>query len=215
MGEAHKGHDLSDVKAVLEQLQRLDLDAAEHEASLKKTGSPIGQAAPARASLPADLSTFDRKRAAIMAAKRQPGPRRHTASYLSVAGALIVGAVILLGAGIIRVPRDLRMGVHKAELQRKESETALLAEARRFLSEGDVTLARSKLLSAEPERRAEVAFMLAQSYDPNYLASLPKISGLPDRFEAERWYKKWHELAVQSGLEMDSGRLQRIINAMR
>jgi hypothetical protein len=69
-------------------------------------------------------------------------------------------------------------------------------------------------MRAGPEERAELAFMLAQSFDPNYLRTLPKANGAPDRAEAERWYKKWYELAVNSGLEMDSGRLKRIINAM-
>jgi hypothetical protein len=40
-------------------------------------------------------------------------------------------------------------------------------------------------------------------------------NSLPDRVQAEAWYRKWHEIAVNSGLEMDGGRLQRIINAMR
>ncbi len=41
-----------------------------------------------------------------------------------------------------------------------------------------------------------------------------KANNIPNKAEAEHWYKKWYELAAQSGLEMDSGRLQRLINAM-
>ncbi len=90
----------------------------------------------------------------------------------------------------------------------------VLTEARTLLSQGDVALARSVLLSGQPDREADLAFTLAQSYDPNYLRSLPKADSSADSIEAERWYRIWYELALKSGLDMDGERLKRIINAM-
>ena len=55
----------------------------------------------------------------------------------------------------------------------------------------------------------------AQTYDPNFLRPLQNANGVPDPSEAERWYRKWYELAARSGLEMDAGRLQRIVNSMQ
>jgi hypothetical protein len=125
-------------------------------------------------------------------------------------------AGILLATGVVHLPGRQKNGAAKVTtpLQQQESESALLADARRLINEGDITQARTRLLQGGPDHHAEAAFMLAQSYDPNYLQALPKANNLPDRAEAERWYKKWYELAAQSGLEMDSGRLQRLINAM-
>ncbi|MGO8953040.1 MAG: hypothetical protein ACLPWS_04015 [Rhodomicrobium sp.] len=211
---------LAEVKAVLRKLQRLDpvADAGHDQANQSNPGLLAAPAHPSSPPVRADISIFDRKHAAIAAAGPKTRPKRRIALQLFSAGVLIGGVAILFAAGTFHLPKSLRTGTQTKDTaaiaQTKESESKLLAEERRILSEGDVILARSRLLRDEPGRRPEVAFMLAQSYDPNYLQSLAKTNGLPDPAEAERWYKRWHELAAQSGLEMDSGRLQRIINAM-
>jgi hypothetical protein len=197
---------LDEVKFVLRKLQRLDL-AAEEGAD----ASP-----PQGALTRADTGKSGR----IPGSKRdkaRQGPR--TILYLSVAGAIAASAIALFAAGIVSVPYDSKIFAGKGSLsgiaQEDQSDNAFLSEARQALSEGDAVRARNALLRAEPERHAKVAFMLAQSYDPNYLQTLPKTNGIPDKAEARHWYEKWYELAVRSGLEMDSERLQRIINAMR
>lgn len=212
MGGIHEDPGLAEVKAILTKLQRIDL-AAERGAdkSIIDATPPSVLRAPAGAPAPAAIKLFERKHAAIIAVKPGKSSRRRIAAYILGVGTFVAGAAVLIAAGKINAPgpEPAALAVHK------ENASALVAEARRLLNDGNVALARDSLLRAEPERRAEAAFMLAQSYDPNYLHSLPKANSLPDKFEAERWYKKWHELAVQSGLEMDNGRLQRIINAMR
>jgi hypothetical protein len=186
MGQAKKEPKLDEVKFVLRKLQRLDPPAEEGAGA----GSPSG--------------AFTKAVARIPAAKgKNVRPGWRVILYLPVACVIIISAIILFAAGVRNVPDN------------SQSDGTLLAEARQALSEGDALRARRALLRAEPERHANVAFMLAQSYDPNYLQSLTKTNGLPDKAEAKRWYEKWYGLAVQSGLEMDSGRLQRIINAMR
>ncbi len=89
----------------------------------------------------------------------------------------------------------------------------ILSDARTRLVNGD-TLAARNILKDGATQKAEFAFLLAQSYDPNYLQSLPKRNAAPDRDQAERWYREWYDLATRSGLSLDPARLQRIINAM-
>jgi hypothetical protein len=204
MGRAKPEPKLDEVKFVLRKLQRLDLAAGEG-----------ADAIPLRGALAkADVSKSSRKPAA-----KGNDARSRILLYLSAAGAAAVLAAILFAVGIVSVPYSSKNVVDKTGptglSQDDPGDNVLLTEARQALSEGDALRARGALLRAEPGRHAKVAFMLAQSYDPNYLQSLPKTNGLPDKAEAKRWYERWYELAVQSGLEMDSGRLQRIINAMR
>jgi hypothetical protein len=206
MRRAKEEPKLDEVKFVLKKLQRLDLSAEEGA----DAASPRGALAKAHAT----------KSGRMPAAKGNDASRGSPMIlYLSAAGAIILSAIILFAAGIVSVPMTSKSVAGKGGpsgiSQEDQSDSVLLAEARQALSEGDALRARRALLHAKPERDAKVAFMLAQSYDPNYLQSLTKTNGLPDKAEAKRWYEKWYELAVQSGLEMDSERLHRIINAMR
>jgi hypothetical protein len=189
---------LDEVKSVLRKLQRLDLPAEDGA----EAAPPLGALIKADAGKPG----------------RNRPPGRRLILYLSSAGAIIASVILLFAAGVVSVPDNSNTAGGKGGLieltQKDQGDSALITEARQALSEGDALRARRALLRAEPERYAKVAFMLAQSYDPNYLQSLPKTNGLPDKAEAKRWYEKWYELASRSGLEMDSGRLQRIINAM-
>jgi len=206
MRQAKKEPKLDEVKFVLKKLQHLHTPEEEG----------AGACFPSGAFTKADVRISGRKPAAKENNAR-PGSRMIL--YLSAAGVIAVSAIILFAAGIPAIPDNWKIAEGKSGasglIREDRSDSVLLAEARQALSEGDALRARSALLRAEPERHPKVAFMLAQSYDPNYLQSLTKANGLPDKTEAKRWYEKWYELAVRSGLEMDSGRLQRIINAMR
>ena len=196
---------LDEVKFVLRKLQSLDLSAEVN-----------ADAAHPRGALTRDAGKFGRKPTA-KGNRAGRGPR--TILYLSAAGAMIFSTIILFDAGIINVSYYSKIFAGKGGptglIQEDQSDSAVLTEARQALSEGDALRARNALRRADPGRHAKVAFTLAQSYDPNYLQSLPKTNGLPDKAEAKRWYEKWYELAVLSGLKMDSEHLQRIINAMR
>jgi hypothetical protein len=202
---------LAEVKDVLRKLQRLDFsdDAGGR-------GLDIGpdtaekRSADAIARPKADIRVFDRKHAAVTTAGPKTGSARRIVFYLSGALALVICAGgVLVGAGVVKIPGNLGKSTANEAVQ-----AALVADARRILSAGDVVSARKILLQIGPNVRADAAFMLAQSYDPNYLQSLPNTNGVANRSEATRWYEKWYELAVKSGLEMDSERLQRIIKSM-
>jgi hypothetical protein len=203
MRRAKEEPKLDEVKFVLRKLQSLDPSALEKASAVSTAGALTKTDAPLSSRKPA--------------AKAKPG--RLIVLYFFAAGAIIVSAIILLSTGIGNFPGSWKIAAGKSGpagvIEEDPKENALLTEARQALSAGDTLEARNLLLRAEPGHHAKVAFMLAQSYDPNYLQTLAKTNGLPDKAEAKRWYEKWYELAVQSGLEMNSGRLQRIINAMR
>ena len=207
MREAKDHPELAEVRAILLKVQRLGLEPEEDAAGADH--APARPAAKAQAGPPhlANVAVFDRKAKAIQ--KSGPGtrPKARLPLYLGAAGALVAAIAILFAAGIVSPPSEAPALSH-------QEEDALLTDARRLLSEGNVSMARSLLLRGGAEANADVAFVLAQSYDPNYLQALPNANSAADPSEAARWYRKWYELAVRSGLEMDPGRLQRVINAM-
>jgi hypothetical protein len=198
---AKENPELAEVRAILSRVQRLG-DAPE------QASGGAGDAGAAQKPSRPDIGVFDRKRAVIEQAQQGPEPKSKLAAIIfGAAGAVTAAAVILFATGVIQLP-----GAYAP--MTPEGEASLLTQAHRQFSQGDIIRARNSLWQGGPERHAEVAFALAQSYDPNYLQSLPKANGGADASEAARWYRKWYDLAVQSGLEMDPGQLQRIINAM-
>src|SRR5262249_6185326 len=79
-----------------------------------------------------------------------------------------------------------------------------IATAQDLLSKGEVQAARKQLLGLASADAADVAWMLARSYDPNFLVTLPRADGSPDVDQATRWYRIWHAAAVKQGLVPNS-----------
>ena len=75
--------------------------------------------------------------------------------------------------------------------------------------------ARKQLLGSVSEGAADVAWMLARSYDPNFLAAIPAADADPDIEQATRWYRAWYAAAVSQGLVPNSVSVERIIGSMR
>lgn len=225
MREAWEDPNLADVKAVLRKLQRLDASGEAQLSPARIVPRPPKSVPPAKSGEQL-LSIFKRKQAAFSIRSIWPRVSQRSLVFAGAALTLIGCASVLaalykapnISAGIEREMHtqalDKKREEHSPALEKK-NEVILLTEARRLIGEGDVESAQKRLMQGGPEARAEIAFLLAQTFDPNYLRSLPASNSLPDRAQAERWYTKWYELAVNSGLEMDSGRLQRIIKAMR
>ncbi len=204
MGEAKETPELAEVQAIFQKVQQLRQAPGDGSGA----ESPAGQGQAAPGSRP-NIVVFDRKHKALQKTETEEEPSsKVTAIYLGIAAAVILFAAGIITVQVAGVPGGFAVGS-------QEGETMLLAEAHRLLSQGDVARARTRLLVGEPERRAGVAFALAQTYDPNFLRPLQNANGVPDPSEAERWYRKWYELAALSGLEMDAGRLQRIVNSMQ
>jgi len=87
--------------------------------------------------------------------------------------------------------------------------------AQGLLARGQVQAARKQLLGSVSEGAADVAWMLARSYDPNFLAAIPAADAGPDIEQATRWYRAWYAAAVTQGLVPNSVSVERIIGSMR
>lgn len=86
--------------------------------------------------------------------------------------------------------------------------------AQGLLAEGHVQAARKQLLASVSEGAADVAWMLARSYDPNFLTAIPAADAGPDIEQATRWYRAWYAAAVTQGLVPNSVSVERIISSM-
>jgi hypothetical protein len=86
--------------------------------------------------------------------------------------------------------------------------------AQGLLAGGHVQAARKQLLGAVSEGAADVAWMLARSYDPNFLTAIPAADAGPDIEQATRWYRAWYAAAVAQGLVPNSVSVERIISSM-
>src|SRR5262245_45154966 len=84
-----------------------------------------------------------------------------------------------------------------------------------LLARGQVQAARKQLLALASDGAADVAWMLARSYDPNFLATIPHADATPDIEQATQWYRTWHAAAVMQGLVPNSVSVERIIRSMR
>jgi hypothetical protein len=89
-----------------------------------------------------------------------------------------------------------------------------LEAAMGLLSTGRVQAARKQLLAIASEDAADVAWALARSYDPNFLATVPGADAEPDIAAATRWYRAWHAAAIKQGLVTQGVSLERIVGAM-
>jgi hypothetical protein len=92
---------------------------------------------------------------------------------------------------------------------------AATEDAQGLLARGHVQAARKQLLGSVSEGTADVAWMLARSYDPNFLAAIPAADAAPDIEQATRWYRAWYAAAVSQGLVPNSVSVERIIGSMR
>jgi hypothetical protein len=91
---------------------------------------------------------------------------------------------------------------------------AAIDTAQDLLSRGQVQAARKQLLGLASADATDVAWMLARSFDPNFLVTLPSADGSPDVEQATRWYRIWHAAAVKQGLVPNSVSVERIIGSM-
>jgi hypothetical protein len=90
-----------------------------------------------------------------------------------------------------------------------------IANAHQLMDSGHVVAAREMLLRPDLAASQEGAWLLARSYDPNYLATVQSPDAPADKRQAEEWYRRWRDTAVSNGMVMDDLRLKRIINSMR
>jgi hypothetical protein len=197
---------LGEVRAVLQRLQTFSAE-------------------PNSAPLP-DEAGADEPRASERPARRAPA-----AIGLTIAGtAVVVLGLVLLTVSLDRayVPAAATPGATTGNHAISErvvsagqpvlhlsTPRADMGAAHDLLAKGQVQAARRQLLALASDGAADVAWMLARSYDPNFLATLPHADAGPDIEQATQWYRAWHAAAVMQGLVPNSVSVERIIRSMR
>jgi hypothetical protein len=232
---------LGEVRAVLERLQTFaaDPDSAQpphevsngaalngHATSAHKAGSPEAAArAPVRYDPGIQESVGKRRARAVIG--------------LGIAGTVVVllGLVwLIVSLGDRRelsaattpdvTPAGRAISEREASIPEREASAkqpvpavrpsrAGVDAAQDLLSKGQVQAARKQLLQLASADAADVAWMLARSFDPNFLVTLPSADGAADVEQATRWYRIWHAAAVKQGLVPNSVSVERIIGSMR
>jgi hypothetical protein len=93
-----------------------------------------------------------------------------------------------------------------------------LREAQTLLSQGQVVEARKRLLALVEQpahgNSADIAFILARSYDGNYLGGIKAADANANHAEAERWYRRWFSLSVKAGSVSDGVVLDRLLRTL-
>ncbi len=193
-----RARQLEEVKAILHRLQSLSAEFS--------TGVPAAAVA----------KSGPRSRAA---------GRRALAAGLGLLGGLVtigLGAYVLkdlgqssLPAAGVRSPQAPEATLPLAtEPQPEASAQSILEKALQDLAAGRVKAAREALIRSQHRGSADMAWTLARSYDPNFLAEIARSDAEPNVREAARWYRIWYSRAVTDGLVADSVSLERIIGSM-
>jgi hypothetical protein len=90
-----------------------------------------------------------------------------------------------------------------------------ITNAHELLDGGHVVAARKILEQPDLATTQEGAWLLARSYDPNYLTTIQSPDASADPRQAEEWYRRWRDIAARDGVAMDDLHLKRIIDSMR
>lgn len=93
----------------------------------------------------------------------------------------------------------------------------VIAEARVLIENGKIISARKLLLSEieKDPKQAEIPFILAQTYDPNYLKDLQSFDAEAELGAARQWYETWYKVARNSANPPSPEKLDKILNALR
>lgn len=94
-------------------------------------------------------------------------------------------------------------------------ETDIAIRARGLLESGQVREARALLLSAPDTESVDVAWILARSFDGNYLQTLGKADMTANSVEARRWYERWFDRAKKKGVVDKTVRLDRLLLSLK
>jgi hypothetical protein len=90
-----------------------------------------------------------------------------------------------------------------------------LENARRLMDAGHIVAARKMLLQPALAESQDAAWLIARSFDPNYLATVQSADATADKAQAEEWYRRWRDIGARDGAGMDDARFKRLIDAMQ
>jgi hypothetical protein len=88
-----------------------------------------------------------------------------------------------------------------------------IVSARQMMDNGKIIGARA-LLQPLASTTQDAAWLLARSYDPNYLAAIKSPDAAGNKEKALEWYRRWRDIGAQSGVIIDDTRLKRLIETL-
>jgi hypothetical protein len=91
----------------------------------------------------------------------------------------------------------------------------ILDNARQLMDAGHIAAARKMLLQPALAASQDVAWLIARSFDPTYLSTIPSADATADKGQAEEWYRRWRDIGARNGAAMDDARLKRLIDGMQ
>jgi hypothetical protein len=89
-----------------------------------------------------------------------------------------------------------------------------LDKARRLMDSGQIAAARQILEQPALASTQDGAWLIARSFDPNYLKTITAADASADKAKATRWYRRWHEIAGRNGVVMDDARFASSFDAL-
>jgi hypothetical protein len=215
---------LKDVRAALRVLQRIDVDSPQPAGPQQRPvqGKRLGALALAMIAagtvivLAIDLlfkywpPSPTSKQATLTDSKANPPPAGNAGAGLSAAGPSLktgqppkpqIAPESGAAAPVSAIP-DPRIG-------------PLIENARQQMEAGHIAAARKMLLQPAFAASQDAAWLVARSFDPNYLATIQSADAAADKVQAEEWYRRWRDIGARNGAGMDDARLKRLIDAMR
>jgi TPR repeat protein len=102
-----------------------------------------------------------------------------------------------------RPERSAQPAPRPPELSAEEKDRAekMMAQGEKFLSQGNIAVARQYFQRAADAGLAAGAIRLAATYDPAELSRLQAQGVVPDRTEARKWYERARELGAPEAEE--------------
>jgi hypothetical protein len=219
----HDDSKITEVKAVLDRLQRISPRPNAGGARAARDGTALPCPPPQPAELASRGDGSIRRPTEMTSFVRRTNAPPYLTAVIVVLVAAFAGTAVFVGidrqsASIAEPPPDAISQGHDSESApadgAQESTTAALKAASEFIASGQVQAARAVLLRARPGESADVAWALARSHDPNFLVTVQASDAAADVAEATRWYRMWYGLAVRQGMVADSISLERIIRSM-
>ena len=211
-------NELDDIRRTLQRIQRIGCEPIDEADVSDDQAGEIAVTEPDKAS--ANDQFFDRGKSFV-----QKIPAKLRAPIAAITVLVIIGAIGLARWGFVTSdvePGGELVAATGPEIEPQEQRaisvtgdaSQVTVEAESLLEAGRVSEVRRRLTD-RPVKSAEVALILARSYDPNYLRLISNADAAADPNEAERWYRTWRDIATEKGLVLEPERFDRIIKAMR
>jgi len=232
MPEKH-GEDqkLKEVKAALQSLQRIDLNSSAHiELEHRKPdankrpaqGKRLGALALAMIAMGTvivlAIDLFFKYWPASPPSKQAAGinsKASHPAAGNSGAGISVTGSPAKTGQPAKPQTAGESRAASPVNAAPDPRINLAIENARKSMDAGHIVAARQMLSQPALAASQDAAWLMARSFDPNYLATVQSADATADKRQAEEWYRRWRDIGARNGVAMDDARLKRLIDAMQ